>query len=147
MNNSQKKTAPFPKKMTAIWPSILQEDYPRKHKQKPCSQTISRDLARDGDITSDYNKDMNKLSIFGILGLLTVGALLILVLKKPPPIPDNNQNGQTRAVKLYYYNPSKDMDASHNVMCTRTGLVAVERQIPVTQTPIQDTIRLLLRGS
>src|SRR3989338_525403 len=33
-----------------------------------------------------------------------------------------------------------------NTMCTQGGLVSVNRTIPVTQTPIQDTIRLLLKG-
>ena len=44
-------------------------------------------------------------------------------------------------VKLYFYDPTKD-----NTMCTQGGLVSVNRTIPVTQTPIQDTIRLLLKG-
>ncbi|HEU0085385.1 MAG TPA: Gmad2 immunoglobulin-like domain-containing protein [Candidatus Paceibacterota bacterium] len=52
----------------------------------------------------------------------------------------------TRKVNLYYYNSEKDKDASGNVQCTAAGLVAVQRDIPVTQTPIQDTISLLLRG-
>lgn len=55
-------------------------------------------------------------------------------------------NGQTRMVRLYYYSPTQDQDMQGNILCSRQGLVAVDRQIPVTQTPIQDTIRLLLRG-
>lgn len=58
------------------------------------------------------------------------------------PCPDT----KTRTVSLYYYSPSKDQDASGNVMCSNQGLVSVQRQIPVTNTPIQDTIRLLIRG-
>lgn len=53
----------------------------------------------------------------------------------------------TRTVSLYYYDPTRDRDAGGNIMCSRNGLVAVERSIPVTQTPIQNTIRLLLQGS
>jgi len=49
-------------------------------------------------------------------------------------------------VFLYYYNPEKDKDEAGNVKCSRDGLVAIERQIPVSQTPIKDTIELLLRG-
>ncbi|MEX0673011.1 MAG: Gmad2 immunoglobulin-like domain-containing protein, partial [Candidatus Paceibacterota bacterium] len=51
-----------------------------------------------------------------------------------------------RNVSLYYYNPELDQDASGNILCSDAGLVAVEREIPVTQTPIQDTINLLLEG-
>jgi len=51
-----------------------------------------------------------------------------------------------RTVQLYYYNPSLDEDVDGNIMCTETGLVAVERTIPLTQTPIQDVVQLLLRG-
>ena len=51
-----------------------------------------------------------------------------------------------RSIKLYYYNSSKDQDASGNVMCSRNGLVDIERSIPLTQTPIQDAIKLLLKG-
>lgn len=51
-----------------------------------------------------------------------------------------------RTVKLFYYNANNDKDQSGNVMCSRQGLVAVERQIPFTNTPVQDAVRLLLRG-
>ncbi len=57
------------------------------------------------------------------------------------------ESGQERTVSLYYYNPELDKDASGNVLCSRKGLVAVSREIPVTQTPIQDTIRLLIAGN
>ncbi len=49
-------------------------------------------------------------------------------------------------VKLYYYNSALDRDETGNILCSREGLVAVERKIPITQTPIQDTIKLLLSG-
>ena len=51
-----------------------------------------------------------------------------------------------RLVKLYYYNPEKDKDETGNTKCSRDGLVAIERKIPITKTPIQDTIKLLLKG-
>ena len=51
-----------------------------------------------------------------------------------------------RSVQLYYYDPANDRDSSGNIMCSRNGLTAVQRQIPSTITPIQDTIRLLLKG-
>ena len=40
-----------------------------------------------------------------------------------------------------------DKDEQGNIRCSRTGLVQVSRQIPVTITPIQDTIRLLISGN
>jgi len=58
---------------------------------------------------------------------------------------DTNQAAQ-RDIKLYYYNQNKDKDAAGNVLCSRQGLVAVDRQISSSQTPIQDTIKLLLQG-
>jgi putative hemolysin len=53
---------------------------------------------------------------------------------------------QYQKVLLYCYNPEKDKDEAGNIKCSRDGLVAIERQIPVSQTPIKDTIELLLKG-
>lgn len=50
-----------------------------------------------------------------------------------------------RTVELYFYNPAIDQGPG-GVQCTENGLVAVTRDIPITITPIQDTIKLLLRG-
>lgn len=61
-----------------------------------------------------------------------------------PVVLEKTQAKQT--VSLYYYNPELDKDGSGNIMCSRQGLVQIQRKIPLTQTPIQDTIRLLLRG-
>lgn len=55
-------------------------------------------------------------------------------------------NRPQQTVSLFYYNPARDTDAAGNILCSSQGLVAVQRRIPVTQTPIQDTVRLLLRG-
>lgn len=51
-----------------------------------------------------------------------------------------------RTVKLFYYNSNLDRDESGNVQCSRQGLVAVEREIPLTNTPIKNIINLLLKG-
>ena len=53
----------------------------------------------------------------------------------------------TRTVSLYFYNPNLDKDAQGNVLCSTKGLVPVTRSIPVTQTPLQDSLRLLLAGN
>lgn len=50
------------------------------------------------------------------------------------------------AINLYYYSVKKDKDASGNVLCSEKGLVALARKIPTSLTPIQDTMRLLLKG-
>jgi len=51
-----------------------------------------------------------------------------------------------KKVLLYYYNPDLDKDEFDNIKCSRDGLMAIEREIPVSKTPIQDTINLLLKG-
>ncbi|HZI95630.1 MAG TPA: Gmad2 immunoglobulin-like domain-containing protein, partial [Candidatus Paceibacterota bacterium] len=51
-----------------------------------------------------------------------------------------------RKILLYYYNPEKDKDELDNVKCSIDGLVAIEREIPVSEIPIQDAINLLLKG-
>ncbi len=53
---------------------------------------------------------------------------------------------ETRTIKLFYYDYELDRDESGNTACSRNGLVPVERKIPITQTPIQDAIKLLLLG-
>lgn len=60
----------------------------------------------------------------------------------PPEIPDESE----RVVRLFYYDPARDTDADGNIRCSRQGLVAVERTVPSSTTPLEDTIRLLLRG-
>ncbi len=49
-------------------------------------------------------------------------------------------------VQLYYYNPTLDQDADGNILCSKAGLQAVEREILLTDNYIEDTILLLLKG-
>ncbi len=49
-----------------------------------------------------------------------------------------------RMVKLYYYNSSRDQDEQGNIQCSHQGLVAVERKIPISKSPIKDTLELFL---
>jgi len=87
----------------------------------------------------------------------TQNGTLVLEKDNPSDLPQNadelripvilkKSEELTRTVNLYYYNPQLDKDTSGNILCSRQGLVAVERQVPVTITPIQDTIRLLISG-
>lgn len=55
------------------------------------------------------------------------------------------KQSETVSVKLYYYNPLLDQGEG-GVQCTEKGLVEVKRQIPKTQTPLFDTIELLIKG-
>lgn len=79
---------------------------------------------------------------------------LILRNDNPSGLPENQEelripvrfSTSERSVELYYYNPNLDKDAQGNILCSAKGLVPVARSIPVTQTPLQDTLRLLLRG-
>ena len=80
--------------------------------------------------------------LIGLVCLVVIGSVAGYFATKSGP----DQNNDTRTVKLYYYNPDLDKDAGGNVQCSSAGLVAVERSLPVSQTPIQDTVKLLLAG-
>jgi hypothetical protein len=62
------------------------------------------------------------------------------------PVRFDGNTSQTRIIKLFYYNEDKDKDASGNIICSERGLESVERQIPLSISPIQDAIKLLLEG-
>ncbi|OGE74050.1 MAG: hypothetical protein A3I07_01200 [Candidatus Doudnabacteria bacterium RIFCSPLOWO2_02_FULL_42_9] len=51
-------------------------------------------------------------------------------------------------IKLYYYNEDRDREISGGewLSLDPEAVIPVERQIPTTMTPIQDAIRLLIRG-
>jgi len=78
---------------------------------------------------------------------------LVLEKDNPSDLPENAEElripiifSDSKTVKLYYYNPNLDRDKTDNILCSRKGLVAVERKIPISKTPIQDTIKLLIAG-
>lgn len=80
------------------------------------------------------------LAIVIILTAVATGLVVWNVFKTSP------EDIKSRKIYLYYYNPQLDKDESGNVLCSRQGLVPVERQIPFTITPIQDAVRLLIQG-
>lgn len=49
---------------------------------------------------------------------------------------------QMRKVNLFYYNKTKDTDIS----CDSNAVLSVAREIPLTMTPVQDAVKLLLKG-
>ena len=69
------------------------------------------------------------------------------LIKANNPQQDQEAQRPLRNVKLYYYNPNLDKDSAGNILCSRNGLIAVNRKIPITNTPIQDTIKLLISGN
>lgn len=84
----------------------------------------------------------------------TATGTLILEKDNPSGLPEHAAevripvrfSPQQTSVQLYYYNASKDKDSSGNILCSRQGLVATNRMIPKTITPIQDAIKELLKG-
>lgn len=50
-------------------------------------------------------------------------------------------------IQLYYYNQKRDEEISKNILCSFDAILPVEREVPVSQTPIQDAINLLLKGN
>ncbi len=84
--------------------------------------------------------------------------VLVLAKDNPSGLPENDDevripvqfvttgSGAQQVISLYYYDPSLDEDANGNILCSKNGLVSVKRTVPINQTPIQDAIRLLIRG-
>ncbi|MBU1877136.1 GerMN domain-containing protein [Patescibacteria group bacterium] len=50
-------------------------------------------------------------------------------------------------VQLYYYNQSRDQEMFDYISCGQEAILPISREIALTQTPIQDTINLLLQGN
>lgn len=110
--------------------------------------------AKDDWMTEDFVSFEVELN-FEIIN--TQKGTLILEKSNPSDLPENYDKLRIpvilekaekllQTIKLYYYNPDLDKDETDNVLCSKKGLVAVERKIPVTKTLIQDTIKLLLLG-
>ena len=51
-----------------------------------------------------------------------------------------------RKIKLYYYNIIKDKEIADYILCSPDAVMPLEREMPVTITPIQDAVILLLEG-
>lgn len=92
-----------------------------------------------------------------IAPLTTQKGTLVLIKDNPSGLPEYDDSFSIpvvlkkasvpqQSVDLYYYNSNYDKDESGNILCSRQGLVKVQRIVPITQTPIQDTIKLLLKG-
>lgn len=82
----------------------------------------------------------------GILKFLSANPSGLPEHQKIFEVPVQFEKVKAKGVLLYYYNSEKDKDETGNIKCSRDGLVTVEREIPISQTPIQDTIKLLIEG-
>lgn len=83
---------------------------------------------------------MQKLGIaIGVVAVAALGWYLFIHPASEAPAKEG------MAVELYYYNPVLDQGPG-GAECTSKGMFAVERTIPKTQTPLKDTIELLLSG-
>lgn len=60
-------------------------------------------------------------------------------------IPVQFSHVPTKTVRVYLYDANKDRDQNGQILCSAKGLVAVERQIPVSETPLKDTIQVLIK--
>src|SRR3989344_51479 len=78
--------------------------------------------------------------------LLGFVAIILLAAGAGIFLGQKTESETSMPVKLFYYNSELDKDIEGNIQCSRQGLVPVARVIKRTQTPIQDTVRLLLRG-
>ena len=91
---------------------------------------------------------MNKIFvILALIAALVLGALYLMKGKSPADGSKDGQAAGTQAIKLYYYNPERDHDADGNILCGANGLMVVEREIAPTQTPLKESIELLLEGA
>lgn len=98
---------------------------------------------------------MRKTSlILALLILIVLGGVLYFFTKTGEyKEPDNSsadnervENSESQNITLYYYDQNKDKDQEGNVLCSDKGLVSVERTISKGNTPIQDAVKLLLKG-
>lgn len=62
------------------------------------------------------------------------------------PVRFENYSKETRKIDLYFYNETKDREIAEYMPCSRDAVLPVVREIPLTKTPIQDAINLLLKG-
>jgi hypothetical protein len=60
----------------------------------------------------------------------------------------NEPQPPERDIQLFYYNEKRDRELSgnDNLLCSSEAVLPVNRRLPVSKTPIQDTIKLLLQG-
>lgn len=84
----------------------------------------------------------------------TVRGTLVLQKDNPSGLPENDDelivpvyfSNEKQTVDLYYYNPQKDQDENSNTMCSRQGLVSVQREV-YSKDLIKNALSELLKGN
>lgn len=79
---------------------------------------------------------------------------LVLEKDNPSGLPENADelripvrfSKETRKIQLYYYNQKRDQEIAEYIPCDPEAVLLVSREIFLSQTPIQNTINLLLQG-
>jgi len=97
----------------------------------------------------NFTRDIAVIAVGGVLMLWLIGVSGILEKRNPEPIPTGEEDTleeETREISLYFYSPERDIDDSGNIKCSRDGLFEVKRTIPLTETPMHDAVRLLMKG-
>jgi len=108
--------------------------------------------AKSDWMTEDYVQFEGELSFvqsstsLGTLKFLNANPSGLIEHQKIFEVPVQFTEMPYRKISLYYYNSEKDKDESGNIKCSRDGLVLIEREIPISKTPIQDVINLFLKG-
>lgn len=86
--------------------------------------------------------------------ILIVGVALVVSPRHSPNTYDDTvatsssstSTPDTLSVNLFFYRPQSDMDENGELQCSSEGLAAVSREIEYTETPLPETLRLLLEG-
>lgn len=94
----------------------------------------------------DRNKKIFTAVMGVVIAVLALWFFLRFVVGGPEDDWSSEKPQAEKSVELYYYNSDLDKDESGNIACSKKGLVTIERKIPITKTPIQDTVKLLLSG-
>ncbi|MGC8880708.1 MAG: GerMN domain-containing protein [Minisyncoccia bacterium] len=89
---------------------------------------------------------MRKIKWLIILIVVLIGIVFVFQKLNHQENTLTRKNILTRKVLLYYYNPLLDKDQTGNIKCSESGLVPIEREIPLSKTPLKETLNLLLKG-
>ncbi len=98
-------------------------------------------------MTEDY------VPFSGRLDFMTTADSGVIVFQKdnPSDLPEFDDqltipvSFKKRQVTFFFYDSEKDLDAEGNVLCSQRGLIPIEKEISLSKTPIQDTVKLLLK--
>ncbi len=80
-----------------------------------------------------------KLALLMILVVFVVALYSYNTSKEPSP--------KNITTNVYLYSSALDTDKDGNIMCSANGLVSATRTIPLTSTPLTDTLMLFIQGA